>query len=148
MNVPGPIYTVDPDSLFLGPTLAPHHVGVDESWCDVVYRQPVTDEDWSLMVGVADGDPMACLEHDGCSQWTRSAIQDWRSSLPSIVHHIKTNLLVPSWWRYPDESEIGSRIGSLWLSFLVHDLDVYLRSFAFYLDTGQWPAESERVADL
>jgi hypothetical protein len=100
------------------------------------------------MVGVADGDPMACFERDGCSQWTRSAIQEWRSSLPSIVHHIKTNLLVPSWWRYPDESEIGSRIGSLWLSFLVHDLDVYLRSFAFYLDTGQWPAESERVADL
>ncbi len=148
MNVPGPFYTVDPDSLFLASLTAPRHVGVDDQHCDVVYRQPITSAEWARMEDVATSDPMASFEMDGCAFWTRASVTEWRSSVPRIVRHIETRLLSPQWWRHDEERPIGRLIAASWLQFVANELDDYLARFAMYLDGGRWPGTSDALLEL
>ena len=77
MNTPGPIYCGDTTSCGTGPPAAPNNVAVDESWQEVIYRQPVNRYELRQVVDAAWAEVVSGFGADGDLHWSYETIKEW-----------------------------------------------------------------------
>jgi hypothetical protein len=148
MNTPGPVYTSDADFAFLGPSLGPKMVAVDQSQMDVVYRQPASLDDLKELELVAETDPFGGYAMDGNLRWTPDLVRAWWARRQEIVLHIERSVLCEAWYISNGIWKIMEPIGLSWLEYLNGDCRGYLKKYIFFLIHRRWPDMEARLPDV
>lgn len=148
MNTPGPIYCGETDDCGTGPGEAPNNVELDENSRQVIYRQPVNRYELCQVVQAAWDDPFTGYGADGNLHWTYEAIKAWwaepRRKIENEVRRLYDAQIALS----TKQNYIYTWGLARWIAYLQKGLHQYLQVYAFFLDNGRIPAESDRLPEL
>jgi hypothetical protein len=168
LNVPGPFYTGLTDNCYTGIPAAPYSVMIDLEGREFVYRQPRLYIEVHNLLTAAEMDPFEGYGWDGNHHWTLSLIREWwqrrdefiaqlsqiKDKVNSVIaHHSDERNYYGSSVIYSKEDflidGLRHRIAiSQCESFWREGLESYLRLYAFFIDTGKLPNESDTLPDL
>jgi hypothetical protein len=151
MTTPGPVYPSDEIDWWMGPWAAPAYVAIDAEGCDVVFRQPTSEEDLAAVIAAARTDPCDAYGFDGASRWTLAGIRGWWACRHEIHAHIET-MRQPDWRPRPHislpQDPLIRVLADSWERYLDTEAEDWLRHFGFFVDVGRWPQPGERLPDL
>jgi hypothetical protein len=148
MNTPGPIYCGETDNCGTGPDSAPYNVGLDNEAFQAIYRQPTSLGELQQVVDAASFDPFHGYGADGNLHWSYEAIKEWSTGPRQQVEQEVRRL-------YEARGVLGNNINPMspnelkwWLGYLKAGMQQYLQVYAFFLDNGHIPTESDRLPEL
>ena len=148
MNTPGPIYCGDTDNCGTGPDAAPYNVALDEHSYQIIYRQPINLNELSQVWDAAWADPFSGYGADGNLHWTRETIKTWWTEQKPKVEQEVRRLINIRLVLNTNNTQAYYRELRWWQGYLQTGLYKYLQVYAFFLDNGRIPTESERLPEL
>jgi hypothetical protein len=148
LNTPGPFYTGGADFACLGPQYAGSLVSMDAEAADVVFRQPVTAEELSVLVEAAKCDPFSGYACDGNERWSVSAVRRWWERREAVRQHVVGTVLREDWYPWESLRPVVLASGRRWLAFLDDELEGYLRSYCYVLQHRDWPRRGAALPRL
>lgn len=77
LNTPGSIYTSYTDNCGTGQVEAMNNVGGDEDYHEVIFKQPLNEQELKEILTAASIDPYDAYYFDGNKNWTSKLIIDW-----------------------------------------------------------------------
>lgn len=147
MNTPGLIYCGETDNCGTGPLAAPNNVSVDEEGFEIIYRQPINLQELSQVWDAAWADPWSGYGADGNLHWSYETIKEWWAEPRRQVEQEVRRLYEAELARNNKNSASGSE-WKWWLGYLKTGMQQYLQVYAFFLDNGRVPTESDRLPEL
>ena len=88
LNTPGPIYTSYTDNCGTGQVEAMNNVGGDEDYHEVIFKQPLNEQELKEILTAASIDPYDAYYFDGNKNWTSKLIIDWWSKSHERITYI------------------------------------------------------------
>jgi hypothetical protein len=146
LNIPGPLYCADVDNSGPGPAEAPNNVFIDNRGFPFIFRQPTNAFGLRQVMLAADNDPFSAYSADGDQHWNRSEIREWWGQRHDLEAQIATLRTV-----YLDSSrEVYGYLAALdrWQAYLEDGMELYLRVYAFFLEEGRVPQDSDSLPSL
>jgi hypothetical protein len=146
LNTPGPFYTGGADFAGFGPKYAESLVSMDAEHADVVFRQPVTAEELSVMIEAATVEPFSGYACDGNDRWSVTAVREWWARREEVRRHVVGSVLREGWYEWDPPVALAS--GQRWLAFLDEELEDYLRAYCYFLERRVWPGRGDDLPRL
>lgn len=148
LNVPGPFYTGETDTGWMGRKSAPRHVLYGGEYLnEFVYRQPKTKAEVACLLEAAGDDPLDGYAGDGDSRWTPDAVRAWWDARNEVEEHVAG--LVVQFSALPDPEDQEAAEGARdFLAYLAGDLRTDLRAYLFRLERGRYPVAGDQLPDL
>jgi hypothetical protein len=141
MNIPGPFYGAETDTCLTGPYEAPKNVIIDRNGQEFVFRQPANKDELRQVISAAICECFIGYGADGDDHWNLSLIKEWcrtrndllafRKELAGLIqeHKLKTDL-------------------EEWGKYLTAEAEDYLRVYAFFVEEGRIPTESDLLPEM
>lgn len=136
LNIPGPIYGAETDTCCTGPHEAPDNVLLDEIGQEFVFKQASNANEFRDLVRAAVCECFEGYGIDGDSHWRLSTIRDW--------WRIREDMLrqeISEQWCNADSFQ-------QWKRALQGDAEGYLQVYAFFVENGRVPNESDVLPDM
>ena len=146
LSTPGPFYTGGADFAGFGPKYSGSLVSMDEGHADVVFRQPVTAEELSVIIEAAKTDPFSGYACDGNERWSVDAVRGWWARREEVRRHVVGDVLREGWFAWDSPAALAS--GQKWLAFFDDELEDYLRSYCYFLQHRVWPRGGDALPRL
>ncbi|MBF4484014.1 hypothetical protein [Flavobacterium sp. CSZ] len=140
LNTPGPIYTSCTDNCGTGQVEAMNNVGGDEDYHEVIFKQPLNEQELKEILTAASIDPYDAYYFDGNKNWTSKLIIDWWSKSQERITYIldcyQCELNLPD---ILDRPLYGPRIAipenyKNWLDFYQSGMKEYLEWYISKID--------------
>jgi hypothetical protein len=148
MNTPGPIYGGDTVSCGTGPLEAPNNVGVDERWHEIIYRQPVNGYELRQVVQAAWAEVADGYGADGDLHWSYTTVREWWADPRRKLEQELQRLYDTQLALLNGKSDEYISMLARWMDYLTEGMHQYLQVYAFFLDNGRIPMESDRLPEL
>ncbi|MEV7585838.1 ferredoxin [Streptomyces erythrochromogenes] len=150
LNVPGPFYGANTDTMEFGRAFAPRHVAYD---CEheFVYRQPVTAIETEHLVEAARIEPYSGYACDGDDHWTAGSVRDWwrdRGRVRAWALAAAQEREAEEDPRYRGHHEDAARGHRDFVAHIDDGLEAYLRGYLFWLDQRREPRPDEPLPRL
>lgn len=134
LNLPGPFYGAETDTCQTGVAEAPNNVLMDERGQEFVFRQPEVAAELRDVLSAALCECFNGYGADGDQHWTLALIREWWATRFDLLRRADVA---------GDEAAVRR-----WREMLSGAAEDYLRRYAFFVEEGRMPADSERLPDL
>ncbi len=135
LNIPGPIFGAETDTCTTGPQEAPDNVLLDKNGQEFVFRQASSAVEFRDLVSAAMCECFEGYGADGDAHWRLSMIRDWWRNREDMLEEIGEK------WCQADSIE-------RWRQALRGGAEGYLRVYAFFVENGRTPEDSDVLPDL
>ena len=140
-NVPGPFYGAETDTCLTGPHEAPKNVLIDRNGQEFVFKQPASPDELRQVISAAICECFVGYGADGDDHWNLTLIRDWwRNRKDLLAFKRELCLLVQEHELKTDPNE--------WERFLTGEAEDYLRVYAFFVEEGQIPSDSDVLPEI
>ncbi len=135
LNIPEPFYGAETGTCETGTAEAPHNVLLDHSGLEFVFTQPSGEAELRDVISAAICECFVGYGVDGDDHWTLMLIRDWwRSRLDLLALSSQTTGTAES--------------KRLWERILLGEGEVYLRAYAFFVETRRLPADMNALPEI
>ncbi|MBN9121065.1 MAG: ferredoxin [Planctomycetes bacterium] len=134
LNMPGPFYGAETDTCQTGVAEAPNNVLMDERGQEFVFKQPEVAAELRDVLSAALCECFNGYGADGDRHWTLALIREWWATRFDLLKRADA---------MADEAEVRR-----WRQMLAGDAEEYLRAYAFFVEEGKVPTDSDRLPDL
>ena len=140
-NLPGPFYGAETDTCLTGPNEAPKNVLIDRNGQEFVFKQPANRDELRQVIGAALCECFLGYGTDGDDNWNLTLIREWWRTRNELLE-FKNELvfLVQEHGLKTDPNE--------WEKFLTTEAEDYLRVYAFFVEEGRIPSDSDVLPEI
>ncbi|MEV6675988.1 ferredoxin [Streptomyces erythrochromogenes] len=150
LNVPGPFYGANTDTMEFGREAAPHHVAYAREH-EFVYRQPVNAFETEALVEAARIEPYSGYACDGDDHWTVGSVRDWwrdRGRVRAWALAAAAEREAEEDERYRGHHQDAAQGHRDFAAHIDDSLEAYLRGYLFWLDQRREPRPGEALPRL
>jgi hypothetical protein len=135
LNMPGPFYGAETDTCATGPPEAPNNVFLDRNGQEFVFKQPANCAELGNILVAALIECFGGYGADGDDHWTLTLIREWWRSRHDLLAHT---------------GELSGSPDSVlsWRRLLSGDAENYLRAYAFFVEEGRDPKDTDLLPDV
>ena len=134
LNIPGPFYGAETDTCQTGVAEAPNNVLMDEHGQEFVFKQPEVAAELRDVLSAALCECFNGYGADGDQNWTLALIREWWATRFDLLRRVDAA---------GDEAAVRQ-----WREMLSGGAEDYLRAYAFFVEEGRVPTNSDRLPDL
>ncbi|MFE7559035.1 hypothetical protein [Kitasatospora sp. NPDC057500] len=149
LNVPGPFYGADTDTMEMGRLDAPFHIAYDDDGREFVYRQPTDpDQTYDLLSGCFFGHGGFAM--DGDDHWTVPGVREWWHGRGRVREWAVTasDRLARTGGEYRSHHRDSAQGLRDYIAHLDQGLEEYLRGYLFWLAERRPPRPGEARPEL